>query len=44
MWRSAWPVLAALVALVVVWQIAYVLELKPPYALPSPADTWQTFV
>jgi len=43
-WRSAWPVLAALVALVVVWQIAFVLELKPPYALPSPADTWQTFL
>jgi len=43
-WRSVWPVLAALVAMVVVWQIAYVLELKPPYALPSPADTWQTFL
>ncbi|WP_034623441.1 ABC transporter permease [Cellulomonas sp. URHE0023] len=43
-WRSAWPVLAALAALVVVWQVAYTLELKPPYALPSPADTWQTFV
>jgi len=43
-WRSAWPVLAALAALVVVWQIAFVLELKPPYALPSPADTWQTFL
>jgi NitT/TauT family transport system permease protein len=43
-WRAIWPVLAALAALVVAWQVAYVLELKPPYALPSPADTWQTLL
>jgi NitT/TauT family transport system permease protein len=43
-WRAIWPVLAALGALLVVWQVAYVLELKPPYALPSPADTWQTLL
>ncbi|WP_426595537.1 ABC transporter permease [Cellulomonas sp. McL0617] len=43
-WRSAWPVLAALVAIVVVWQVAYSLELKPPYALPSPSDVWQTLL
>ena len=36
--------LAALGALLVVWQVAYLLELKPPYALPSPADTWQTLL
>jgi len=43
-WRSVWPVLTALAALVLLWQIAYLLELKPPYALPSPADTWSAFV
>ncbi|RHA43102.1 ABC transporter permease [Cellulomonas rhizosphaerae] len=43
-WHSVWPVLAALAAIVAVWQIAYVLELKPSYALPSPADTWSAFV
>lgn len=43
-WRAVWPVLAALGALLVVWQVAYQLELKPPYALPSPADTWQTLL
>ena len=26
-----------------VWQLAYVAELKPPYALPSPADVAATF-
>ena len=43
-WRSIWPVLAALGALLVVWQVAFLLELKPSYALPSPADTWQTLL
>jgi len=43
-WHAVWPVLAALAAIVAVWQIAYVLELKPSYALPSPADTWSAFV
>ncbi|KQY43811.1 ABC transporter permease [Cellulomonas sp. Root137] len=43
-WRAIWPVLAALGAILVVWQVAYQLELKPPYALPSPADTWQTLL
>ncbi|WP_456845885.1 ABC transporter permease [Cellulomonas sp. P5_C6] len=43
-WRAIWPVLAALTLLVAIWQVAYVLELKPPYALPSPADTWQTLL
>ncbi|MDM7831044.1 ABC transporter permease [Cellulomonas edaphi] len=43
-WRSVWPVLAALATLVLLWQVAYLLELKPPYALPSPADTWTAFV
>ena len=43
-WRAIWPVLAALGALLVVWQVAYLLELKPPYALPSPADTWATLL
>ncbi|HWJ85364.1 MAG TPA: hypothetical protein VNR62_08045, partial [Cellulomonas sp.] len=43
-WRAVWPVLAALAAIVAVWQVAYLLELKPSYALPSPAATWSAFV
>ena len=43
-WRAVWPVVAALAVLVVAWQVAYSLEIKPPYALPSPADTWAAFV
>ena len=43
-WRSVWPVLTALAAMLVVWQVAFLLELKPPYALPGPAETWQTFL
>lgn len=43
-WRAIWPVLSALGAVLVVWQVAYLLELKPSYALPSPADTWRTLL
>ena len=31
------PIVAFLVFLAI-WQVAYLMELKPPYALPSPAD------
>ncbi|MBO3085809.1 ABC transporter permease [Cellulomonas fengjieae] len=43
-WRAVWPVLSALGAILVVWQVAYLLDLKPSYALPSPADTWRTLL
>jgi NitT/TauT family transport system permease protein len=41
--RSVLPPIVFLAALVGVWQLAYLAEIKPPYALPSPADTLQTF-
>jgi NitT/TauT family transport system permease protein len=41
--RSVLPPIVFLAALVGVWQLAYLAELKPPYALPSPADVAETF-
>jgi NitT/TauT family transport system permease protein len=44
--RSVLPPVVFLALLVGVWQLAYVAHLKPPYALPSPADVaakfWET--
>src|SRR3981081_702901 len=43
--RLAWrvlPPLGALLAVVAVWQLAVWLQLKPPEALPSPADVAAT--
>jgi NitT/TauT family transport system permease protein len=42
--RSVLPPVVFLAVLVVVWQVAYAAEIKPPYALPGPADVWRTFV
>jgi NitT/TauT family transport system permease protein len=41
--RSVLPPIVFLAVLVGVWQLAYVLKLKPSYALPGPADVGQTF-
>jgi NitT/TauT family transport system permease protein len=41
--RSVLPPIVFLVLLVGVWQLAYLAHIKPSYALPSPADVWQTF-
>ena len=41
--RSVLPPIVFLALLVGIWQLAYVLELKPSYALPGPADVAQTF-
>jgi NitT/TauT family transport system permease protein len=41
--RSVLPPIVFLVGLVCVWQVAYLAEIKPPYALPGPADVAQTF-
>jgi NitT/TauT family transport system permease protein len=37
------PPLVALVVLIGIWQVAYLMDLKPSYALPSPLDTFTTF-
>jgi NitT/TauT family transport system permease protein len=41
--RSVLPPLVFLAALVGVWQLAVLAEIKPAYALPSPAHVWETF-
>ncbi|WP_409332230.1 ABC transporter permease [Trujillonella humicola] len=41
--RSVLPPIVFLAALVGVWQLAYAAEIKPPYALPSPADVAEVF-
>jgi NitT/TauT family transport system permease protein len=39
-WTVVWPKLAALAIALAFWQLAFVLELRPPYALPSPAEAF----
>ena len=41
--RTVLPPLVFLAALVGVWQLAYLAEVKPSYALPSPADVADVF-
>lgn len=41
--RTGLPPLVFLAALVGIWQLAYMAELKPSYALPSPADVADVF-
>ncbi len=39
-WSVLWPKLAALAIALAFWQLAFLLELRPPYALPSPAEAF----
>jgi len=41
--RTVLPPIVFLALLVGVWQLAFLAEIKPPYALPSPAHVWETF-
>ena len=41
--RSVLPPLVFLAALVGVWQLAFLAEIKPPYALPGPAQVAEVF-
>jgi NitT/TauT family transport system permease protein len=41
--RSVLPPIVFLAALVGIWQLAYLAELKPSYALPGPADVAEVF-
>jgi NitT/TauT family transport system permease protein len=41
--RSVLPPVVFLALVGGVWQLAYLAKLKPPYALPGPADVAQTF-
>jgi NitT/TauT family transport system permease protein len=42
--EKALPPIVALLLVLAAWQIAYVMEIKPRYALPSPADVWDAFM
>ncbi|MDQ3886615.1 MAG: ABC transporter permease [Actinomycetota bacterium] len=42
--RSALPPIVAAAGFVGLWQLAYVADLKPSYALPSPLDVLEVFV
>jgi NitT/TauT family transport system permease protein len=37
LWGVAWPKLLAAAIVVALWQVVFLLGLKPPYVLPSPA-------
>jgi NitT/TauT family transport system permease protein len=41
--RSVLPPLVAVAAFIALWQLAYRIELKPSYALPSPLEVLATF-
>lgn len=38
------PKVAALAVLIGVWQLVFVLRIKPDYAIPSPGTVWASFV
>jgi NitT/TauT family transport system permease protein len=40
LWAGAWPKLVAIAIVLVVWQILYWTEWKPPWVLPSPSDVF----
>jgi NitT/TauT family transport system permease protein len=42
-WRQAWPILAAVGAVLAVWSIVSVTGLVSTSSLPSPATVWTTF-
>jgi NitT/TauT family transport system permease protein len=39
-WRSLWPKLLAVAIVITGWQLVYLSEWRPPYALPSPATVF----
>ena len=44
LWSAAWPPAVAVAVLLGVWELAYRAEVKPTYALPSPADVGLTLL
>ena len=38
LWDTLWPQLTAVAFVLLVWQLVVVLELRPPWVLPGPAD------
>jgi NitT/TauT family transport system permease protein len=38
LWDSLWPQLTALAFVLLMWQLVVVLELRPPWVLPGPAE------
>lgn len=40
-WQSLWPKLLAIALVIAVWQIVYLTEWKPPFALPDPLTVFE---
>lgn len=43
-WRATWPVVAAIVGFIALWQVAVWLEVRPSYALPGPRAVFERLV
>jgi ABC-type nitrate/sulfonate/bicarbonate transport system, permease component len=43
-WRAVWPGALALGLVLTVWQVLFLLEVKPDYVLPSPAEVGSDLV
>lgn len=41
LWAGTWPKVLALVLVVAVWQLLFLLEVKPPWVLPAPLTVWE---
>ena len=44
LWRATWPVAAAAVGFLFLWQVAVWLEVRPSYALPGPLAVFERLV
>ncbi|HET6744973.1 MAG TPA: ABC transporter permease, partial [Candidatus Limnocylindria bacterium] len=43
-WRSAWPLLAAIGVVIAIWQIVVLAGWRPPHVLPPPIEVGQRLV
>ncbi len=43
-WRSAWPLLAAIGVVIAIWQIVVLVGWRPPHVLPPPIEVGQRLV
>jgi NitT/TauT family transport system permease protein len=44
LWQAAWPKLLAIALVVLAWQLLYLSEWKPPFALPAPLTVFEDMV
>lgn len=43
-WRGAWPLLAAIGVVILVWELVVLIGWRPPYVLPPPLEVGQRLV